>query len=134
MVTLRWGKVGRHGRRRSFFSVRGRGFGGGLSGICGVQQVVDGPLFDFLDLVAAAAGFVDSHRRAVDADEDPRVADGPLDGRFRPREARRSDGGRGVRDVSVVQGRENREGAGSFGLGRRREGGGRHFPNRFIHL
>lgn len=99
-----------------FFSVRGRRFGGGLPGICGVQQVVDGPLFDFLDLVAAAAGFVDSHRRAVDADEDLRVADGPLDGCFRPRKARRSDGRSGVRDVSVVQGCENREGAGSFGL------------------
>lgn len=65
------------------------------------QQVFNGPLFEFLCFFAAAAGFGDSHRRAVDIDKNLCVTDRPLYRRLHLGEASRSD--RGARDSFVIQ-------------------------------
>lgn len=73
------------------------------------QQVFNGPLFEFLCfLAAAAAGFGDSHRRAADIDKNLCVTDRPLYRRLHLVEASRSDRGRGARDSFVIQAGVNR--------------------------
>lgn len=65
---------------------------------CTAEQVFNGPLFDFVRFLAAAAavGFVDSHWRAVDVDENLCVTDRPLDRWPQPCEGSWSDRGEGA--------------------------------------